>query len=60
MNQSNNLSRRYFYAFIMEFPEYTDLYIEWLIAKLLIADDPKLEHKLAHKLHSLMLLNGWG
>lgn len=56
----NASDRRYFYAFVDEFPEYEPMLGEWVAACLLKGENPKEEYRLASKLYSLMLTNGWG
>ncbi|OPA76642.1 hypothetical protein BVG16_15795 [Paenibacillus selenitireducens] len=60
MRQVNETDRKYFHAFVREFPEYSPLLNQWVAAKLLVTENPHEEYRLAEKIYNLMKLNGWG
>jgi len=60
IRQVNKNDRKFFFAFVQEFPEYSPLVSQWFVAKLLISENPQEEFRLAEKIYNLMKLNGWG
>ncbi|MDH6430259.1 MULTISPECIES: hypothetical protein [Paenibacillus] len=58
MDEFHKTSSKFYGLFVIEFPEYTPLFMAWTNASQ--ESDTKLANKYAKKLFHLMRVNGWG